>query len=494
MNYKILIHNFHIKTRQTIMFFALLFATSLFAQKTTSGFKITKANLKAVASTGYVRCATVEYEQKLAEENPNKASEEVFESWMSTKIAQVKNRRITSKLAEEVYTIPVVVHVIHNGDEVNSPGNAVGENISDAQVISQIEVLNQDFRRLVNTPGGLNSTGLAVDVGIEFVLAKQDPNGLETKGIVRHNITPYTDDVENEPTNNVGGGGADWETYEDIQRMKTETLWDPTKYFNIWTVRTGGKTTADNGLSDLLGLAQFPSNSSLEGLNDNEGSAITDGVVLAFHAFGDSKKSDGSFIMNNEYNEGRTTTHEVGHWLGLRHIWGDTDTCGNDDYCADTPDATEGHTDCDFAYDTCSEGLGKDMVENYMDYTTDTCMDTFTQNQKDRMVAVMNNSPRRVDLLTSTALDEPLYSNDELKDFVITPNPVSNVANIVGFANGNVKLSLFDANGKVILYETYQNVDHILNQELDLNFLRSGVYLMLIENEGKQVVKRMIKS
>lgn len=479
-------------------FFALFFVTSLFAQKTTSGFKITNANLKSVETTGFVRCATVEYEEKLREENPNNVSEEVFESWLSTKIAQTKKSKVTGKLAVEVYTIPVVIHIIHNGDAVNRVGNAVGENISDAQAISQIEVLNQDFRRLEGTPGGLNSTGVAVDVGIEFVLAKQDPNGYETSGVVRHNITPYTDDIANNSASDNNGrltytGGVDWETVEDVEKMKEETQWDPTKYLNIWIIRPGGKTEENGGLNGILGYAQPPSNSNLDGLNVYGGASGTDGVVIAYHAFGDRKKSDGSFLMNNEYNEGRTTTHEVGHWLGLRHIWGDTNSCSNDDYCADTPDANEAHFDCD-VFDTCSnDGLGNDMVENYMDYTADTCMDTFTQDQKDRMIAVMNNSPRRVELLTSIALEEPLYSNKELEEYLVSPNPVIDLMNIIGFANGTVKLSLADASGKVVLTETYYNVDTVLSQELDLGFLTPGLYIIFIEKEDHKVAKRIIK-
>lgn len=474
---------------------AFFCGTVCFAQNQSKGFKLTEANVRAMQATGFVRCATVEYEQKLSEEHPNKVSEKVFESWMSTKVAQLKKSRANGKLAAQVYTIPVVIHIVHNGDEINTPGNAKGENISDAQAKSQIDILNQDYRRVAGTPGGVNSTGKAVDIGINFVLAKQDPDGLETTGIIRHEITPYTDEVSNPPAGvgSLGDGGADWESYADVQKMKRETLWDPTKYLNIWTIRTGGKTVEDDGLSDLLGFAQFPSNSRLEGINIIGGSDATDGVVISFHAFGAWSRSNDSFLMNSLYNEGRTTTHEVGHWLGLRHIWGDTDTCENGDYCADTPDATMEHTDCN-VYDTClNDGLGNDMVENYMDYTNDDCMDTFTQNQKDRMITVLNNSPRRAELLNSPALNMPLYGSDDLENYVVDPNPFSDVVKVIGMADGLVKLSVYDSYGKEVYVDKFYNVKTLFSKELDFNQLAPGVYIVLIQNEEKRIVKRIIK-
>jgi hypothetical protein len=115
----------------------------------------------------------------------------------------------------------------------------------------------------------------------------------------------------------------------------------------------------------------------------------------------------------NPYNLGRTLTHELGHWFGLRHIWGDTGNCSNDDFCADTPDATTSNGGCP-SIDSCpSDGLGVDMVENYMDYTNDGCMHTFTADQTTRIQAVLANSPRRMELGTSTACSPVIsYEND----------------------------------------------------------------------------------
>ncbi|MDP5082126.1 MAG: zinc metalloprotease [Winogradskyella sp.] len=263
-----------------------------------------------------------------------------------------------------IYLIPVVVHVVHNGEEIGT-----GANISEAQVKSQIEVLNEDFRRISGT-NGFNPDG--VDTQIEFYLATLDPEGnmLSEPGIHRYN-----------------GGLPVWPTgfFTSVDsQLKPATFWDPNRYFNIWTVNFGGFVGRN-----LLGYAQFPSNSGLSGLNVNGGSAETDGIVVGYKYFGSSEKGNFS-DLNTTYDLGRTTTHEVGHWLGLRHIWGDGD-CAVDDFCDDTPISDEPNYSCE-THVSCGT---QDMIENYMDYTEDQCMSLFTQNQKDRMIQVLQNSIRR---------------------------------------------------------------------------------------------------
>lgn len=266
-----------------------------------------------------------------------------------------------------IYRIPVVVHVVHNGEAVGT-----GANISQAQVQSQIEVLNEDFRRISGT-NGFNSKG--VDTQIEFYLAKTNPDGniLSEPGIHRYN-----------------GGLPVWPTgfFTSVDsQLKPATIWDPNRYFNIWTVNFGGFVGRN-----LLGYAQFPSNSGLPGLQVNGGAANTDGIVIGYKYFGSSEK--GNFPnLSTTYNLGRTTTHEVGHWMGLRHIWGDGD-CNFDDYCNDTPSSDEPNYSCQ-RHISCGT---QDMIENYMDYTQDQCMSLFTQDQKERMLQVLQNSPRRKSL------------------------------------------------------------------------------------------------
>lgn len=263
-----------------------------------------------------------------------------------------------------IYRIPVIVHVIHNGEEIGT-----GANISLAQVRSQIDVLNEDFRNLTGS-NGFNANG--VDTQIEFYLAPTNPDGntLEEPGIHRFN-----------------GGIPVWPTGLATtvdSFLKPATIWNPDEYFNIWTVNFGGFVGRN-----LLGYAQFPSNSGLPGLNVNGGPSETDGVVVGFKYFGSADK-DNFPELNTTYNLGRTTTHEVGHWLGLRHIWGDGD-CSEDDFCEDTPLADAPNYSCEPNISCGSQ----DMIENYMDYTEDPCMSMFTEDQKERIIQVLLNSPRR---------------------------------------------------------------------------------------------------
>lgn len=335
---------------------------------------------------GYIRCYSTEYEKNLQKKNNRRAKTDGFENWISDKINRQKffNNRISA-----IKTIPVVVHVINKGEAVG-----IGTNISDAQVISQITTLNNDYRKKTGTKG-YNTNPVGADANIEFALAVRDPNGNPTNGIDRisFNVNSWTDTQ-----------------IEAV--LKPSTIWDPTKYLNIWV-------TPDviTDIGEVLGYAQFPEASTLDGLNYPPFTANTDGVVIGHQFFGNLDYDDGSFNLDPTYGYGRTTTHEIGHWLGLRHIWGD-DTCGTD-YVADTPVHKTENYGC-FTHpkpNTCTPATADEMFENYMDYTSDTCMNIFTINQVDRFNAVLANSPRRKELLTSNALTPvTLYANDaELK-------------------------------------------------------------------------------
>lgn len=342
-------------------------------------------------NNGIIRCATVEYEQYLQEKNPKRMTNDQFETWIAPLVNKQKTARTSSKTAAPtIITIPVVVHVIYNGQAIGT-----APNITDAQVESQITVLNQDFRKMLGTPGGESTNPVAADIEIEFVLAKVDPNGNPTNGIDRVNMC--------QPS---------WSRTEIDETVKPATIWDPTQYMNMWSVQFAK--------SSLLGYAQFPDASGLTGLSDSGGNANTDGVVSNYNAFG-SKDYDlnNTFLLQSTYDKGRTMTHEVGHWLGLKHIWGDggsrdtnTKNCNASDYCDDTPQAGWENYDC-VTSDSCPLVAGNDMIENYMDYTNDDCMNIFTLNQKDRIMTVMANSPRRNSLKTSTkGTVISLYAND----------------------------------------------------------------------------------
>lgn len=301
----------------------------------------------------------MEADSALRAQYPGMESLNDFEGWMQQKLVQLSAQ--TSTARPSVRTIPTVVHVIYSNSS---------ENITDAQVISQIDVLNEDFRRLnadtTSTPSGFQP--VAADCQVEFCLATIDPNGNPTNGIDRVSLS----------------GSPFSRTYVD-NTIKPTTVWDANNYFNIWVVNVGG---------GLLGWAQFPNSSGLSGLGTNNGNANTDGVVLLYTSVGRPPHNP----FSGPYNLGRTATHEVGHWLGLRHIWGDGN-CSQDDFCNDTPDSDNPNYACPTTHVSCSS---TDMVQNYMDYTYDACMNIFTSDQKARMDVVLANSPRRASLLNSS--------------------------------------------------------------------------------------------
>ena len=278
------------------------------------------------------------------------------------------------QLAAVTYTLPVVVHVINNGEAVGT-----GTNLSQAQVLSQLDVLNEDYRNLNADSSSVPSVfkKLRGDMQIQFAPATIDPSGklLAEPGIDRvdRNAKGWTVTAYSQAFCN--------------STLKPGTSWDPSKYINIWVCNLNG---------GLLGFAQFPNNTAkLGGLSASGGSAATDGVVILYKAFGRVGNLD------DTYNKGRTLTHELGHWFGLRHIWGDSD-CGND-YCADTPTQADSNYGCpSFPHVSCSNGANGEMFMNYMDYVDDGCMQMFSLDQKERIQAVMAaNTPRRTSLATS---------------------------------------------------------------------------------------------
>jgi pregnancy-associated plasma protein-A len=256
--------------------------------------------------------------------------------------------------------IPVVVHVLYRTD---------AENLSDAQVRSQIEVLNRDFRKTNADAGKIPDpfAALAADALIEFGLAVRDPGGDPTSGITRTRTTAPSFDG----------------TIDEMDRAIKATsggarAWPSDSYLNVWVCSLGG---------GLLGYAQFPG-----------GPAQTDGIVILNTAFGTGGTAAAPFDL------GRTATHEVGHWLNLLHIWGDDDSaCSGSDNVRDTPNQGGPNTGCPrFPRISCSNGPDGDMFMNYMDYTDDACMYMFSKGQGARMHAALTGP--RAAILASPGL------------------------------------------------------------------------------------------
>ncbi|MEL7531292.1 MAG: M43 family zinc metalloprotease [Bacteroidota bacterium] len=310
------------------------------------------------------RCSTVFMDSLRHVHNPQLPNRQDFERWLKPRMQTMANATQT----REVITIPVIVHIVHDNESVG-----IGRNISQAQVQSQIDVLNEDFRRAMGTPG-FNADPDGADVEIEFCLATIDTNGnvLPEPGIDRIN----RQDFGNWPS-------LPWSLTTVETFVMPFTIWNTADYMNIYVVELS---------SNNLGFAQFPDTDSLQGV-PNDGGASTDGVTINYTNFGRSGN------VQAPYDQGRTTTHEVGHWLGLLHIWGDGD-CSDDDFCNDTPNADSEHYGCPTSAASCGSD---NMVENYMDYTDDDCMNIFTTCQALRMRTIMAYSPRRASLLNSNA-------------------------------------------------------------------------------------------
>jgi len=304
-----------------------------------------------------------------------------FEKWIQEKIRFKRTRlRTAGKAQLNVYRIPVVVHVIHNGEQIGE-----GSNLAESRIIQQIESINKDFRRLnddrVNTPAIFDD--LAADVHIEFVFAKQDPEGNPTNGITRK--------VGNREIYNVNNSS--------IRLLREEIYWPPADYLNIYSL----------DLSGFLGFANQPNSDILTDLND-PGIPI-DGVLIDFEYLGINP------LASQFSSFGRTLTHEIGHYLGLYHIWGNNG-CANDDYVDDTPvqdtDNSNLGSPCTFPKEDPACTDEPEMFQNYMDYTDDFCMNLFTIGQRERMRIVLENSVNRASLLTSPGLVEPIgkFEND----------------------------------------------------------------------------------
>jgi hypothetical protein len=244
-----------------------------------------------------------------------------------------------------VVRIPVVVHVLHRRP---------AENISDAQIKSQIRVMNRDFRAKnadkSKVPAAFKPA--VADAQITFALATRDPQGKRTNGITRTKTTRTSFGPDDSMKSPSGGGAA---------------AWDTTRYLNIWVCTLGG---------GLLGYAQFPG-----------GPASTDGVVILNTAFGTTGTAKAPF------NKGRTATHEIGHYLNLSHIWGESriPTCADDDYVTDTPKQFGPNNGKPmFPHISCNNGPNGDMFMNYMDYVDDAAMFMFTTSQVERMRAALS--------------------------------------------------------------------------------------------------------
>lgn len=337
------------------------------------------------------------------------------------KIQQHLKTKSFLKAGETVYTIPLVIHIIHTGEAVG-----VGNNISDAQILSGIQQLNDAFR---------NTNGMGIDLEIEFALAKIDENCQPTTGIVRvdgSSVAEYASmGVEVNTTS-----GADEVLIKDLSR------WSNNDYYNIWLVSEFDNNNGGNGTQ---GFAYFPTSSS-----------SIDGAMIMNTAWGNVGTA------NSWNNQGKTGIHEIGHALNLFHTFeGDnggaacpSDGCGSGlgDCCDDTSPHIRSNSNClTSANNTCTGLTNDDVIHNYMDYSSQNCQYMFTQDQKDRMRAAL--LVNRSGLITSKVLSN--YSHSFTAPIAAACTPTTGALGLSGSYIGILQVDF----GNLSYSSNYANTD-----------------------------------
>lgn len=394
-------------------------------------FFITQSTL----SYSQKHCGSDTYSNHLSKQNPNRIAlkdrfNTAFEAFKSSSNHHKK------KNSDEIINIPVVFHILYK---------TAAQNISNNQIYDQIDRLNKDYSATnidtSNVP--LEFQPFISDTKIRFTLADTDPNGNSTTGIVRYNTDTYQFSYQTDDIKYSALDGAD--------------AWDTDKYLNIWV----GHIT--NG---YLGYATQPIDAG----------TIKDGVVLGYEYVGNTQSSN--------YNKGRTATHEIGHYFGLDHIWGQQIGCSYDDGINDTPNQESPHYGVQtHPIATCNSN---DMFMNYMDYGNDEALVMFTLGQKEKMEYSLDvyrsqlGSPEPIDINLVNKLSLQVY-----------PNPVSNVLN-VEFSSliKNGKLYIIDITGRTH-YSQY--ISYKKKISIPISHFNSGLYFIGIKEKDKvSTLKKII--
>lgn len=399
-------------------------------------------------------CRQYEYAQQQLTANPQQAGVynniESFTRNLSTTVRTGTSGSGTSSIPA-IITIPVIIHILWN---------TADQNITGDQVQSQLDVLNKDYRAANTDIGKVPSYFMpfVADAGFRFELAKKDPQGRITNGILRK----YT-----------GFSNFGMDDRAKYSSIGGDDAWDADKYLNIWVCNAAG---------GILGYSSLPGDPK-----------DRDGVVINTNVFGTLNRS-------GQFSKGRTATHEIGHWLNLRHIWGDGN-CG-DDKVDDTPPQQTPTRGCPSGEKfSCGSTAHGNMYMNYMDFTDDMCMMMFTQGQRERMRALFEPGGPRYALLSSDALDPnglpqpaPLPETPAAAafDVLLYPNPTAATLNF-SFAEG--------VNGLGRLIRVYNQMGQLVKSEIlsshqpsmDVTNLRAGLYFIKVEGIKSRIMARFIK-
>ena len=358
--------------------------------------------------------------------------------------------QINSRSGGSVIVLPVVFHVIHRGEALGQ-----GSNLTDAKIMEQLNTLNTDFAYQNTDKNQIPAqfTGAAADTEIQFCLAQIDENGQSTSGIVRHEL----------------GTVSSVNTIENI--IKPMTQWDSDKYINIWIARMPDPS--------ILGYAYLPVQSII--------GTARDGIVISHLKIGNQNTS----------TRGRTLVHEMGHYLGLLHMWGfEENDCDEDDQVSDTPATFAPNYGCPaHPQFTCGSA---DMFMNYMDYVDDNCMFMFTEGQKNIMHGTLNN--QRFSLVnnnttscsTSVSTSEERITEPSLE---VYPNPCTAYINVdINTDNDIVSYQIYNLGGMLVqevaslkstMYDTF---------EIPTASLPNGAYVIRFATKsGISITKRFVK-
>jgi hypothetical protein len=362
--------------------------------------------------------------------------------------------------------VRVVVHVVYNTPQ---------ENLDDSVVFNQIKVLNDDFGRMnadtVNMRPILAPIA-GIDSRIRFVLANIDPQGNPTNGITRTSTTKTT-------FFSLAGGGL----AEDVKSTANGGIdpWDQSRYLNIWV--------CDMSIPFLgpavLGYATPPS--GLPNWDAGSTAGISDGVVIQYQVFGANNPNPLNVGGTAYAVKGRTPVHEVGHYLGLRHIWGDETNCVGNDGIADTPRATDASAqDCDATKNTCVDTIAgidmPDMIENYMDYSAEDCQNSFTMDQAQFVRWVIRGFRPDVATVSFVGMEDDFA----LQTVSLAPNPAAQSVIITNKSSKQINaLRLFNLSGQLLLSEQVNNTRAMI----DVSAFADGIYF--VELTAETAVKRL---
>lgn len=388
----------------------------------------------SIASFGQHRCHTDEYVNHLTEENPELITKkaELEEGFQEYRLQNSHLKQ--SAAASNLVYIPVVFHVVYRNNQ---------QNIPDARIFEQIERLNQDYSATnpdtADVPAEFKP--FVSDTKVRFVLATVDPDGNTTTGITRTSTTEFSFDINNDGIKYSTMGGVD--------------AWDPDNFLNIWV---------GNISAGILGYATPPFNAGNS----------SDGVVIGYKYVGNGSSS--------QYDLGRTATHEVGHYLGLEHVWGQGG-CSSDDGINDTPKQSAPNYGVP-THPTSSCG-SNDMFMNYMDYGNDEVLVMFTVDQKDKMEYSLDI------IRNGLATSEPVGLGEETPDLIsLYPNPSSDIINVT-FKENIIEgqLEVIDITGRVYHAQTIENANQAT---VDVSQMVQGLYFVQFRSNNQFTQQKIV--